>query len=244
MGITGALLVALVVLELFFPAREYTKKQKSNSYVTNILIFASNNVVTWALQVSAVFATVLVWSPSAGFFQAMPMWVQMILGVILLDLTIWLWHWLNHILPFLWIFHKCHHSETYLNASSALRFHIGELLLSVIWKSAVLITFGIPLWVFAISEFLLTLFAMFHHSNIALSPKTRKILEWMIITPYLHRVHHSDIRSEHDTNYGVIFSFWDRFFGTLYRIVPERIGLKEVNDKNLFTFLLFPFINK
>jgi len=241
---TAVLLMTLILLELLAPARAYQRTQKVNSYITNTLIFISNNIVTVALQVSAVFAIVLTWSSSADYFQSFPIWVQLVAGVLILDLSIWLWHRLNHIIPFLWIFHKCHHSETYLNASSALRFHIGELLLSVIWKAAVLITFGIPLWVFVISESLLTLFAMFHHANIELSSKVRKYVELLIITPYLHRVHHSDIRAEHDSNYGVIFSVWDRLFGTLKAVVPSRIGLQGVVDKNIFSFLIFPIKKK
>jgi sterol desaturase/sphingolipid hydroxylase (fatty acid hydroxylase superfamily) len=92
-----------------------------------------------------------------------------------------------------------------------------------------------------VSEFLLTIFALFHHANIHLSPRVRKYTELIVITPYLHRVHHSDVRSEHDTNYGVIFSFWDRLFHTLHKVVPLRIGLAEVEEKNIFNFLMFPF---
>jgi sterol desaturase/sphingolipid hydroxylase (fatty acid hydroxylase superfamily) len=204
----------------------------------------SNNVITFLLQISAVFAVVLSYSPSSSYFISLPIVAQALLGVLILDFGIWVWHRLNHIMPFLWVFHKCHHTETYLNASSALRFHIGELLLSVVWKSLILILIGIPLWVFLLSEFLLTLFALFHHANIKLSEKTRIWLELLIITPYLHRVHHSEIRSEHDTNYGVILSLWDRIFGTLHTVVPHKIGLKNVSDKNIITFLLFPFHKK
>lgn len=241
---TVVLAILLVTLELLFPARDYTKKNIKNSYITNLLIFGSNNVITIALQVSAVFAVVLLWSPSSSYFMTMPVWLQGMLGVLILDFSIWVWHMLNHKIPVLWTFHKCHHSETYLNASSALRFHIGELLLSVVWKSAVLIVIGIPLWVFVLSEFFLTVFALFHHANIQMKSKMRTVIEMVIITPYLHRVHHSDIRSEHDANYGVIFTFWDRMFGTLQRLVPQRIGLKEVESKNIFTFLMFPFNKK
>jgi len=243
-GITIVMTMVLIALELVVPARAYAKQTKKNSYLTNALIFGSNNVITIALQVSAVFAVVLLWSPSSSYFMILPLWVQAIAGVLILDLAIWVWHMLNHKLPLLWMFHKCHHSETYLNASSALRFHIGELLLSVLWRSAVLIIFGVPLWVFVLNEFLLTLFALFHHANIKLSPSIRRYLEMIIITPYLHRVHHSDMRNEHDTNYGVIFSFWDRLFGTMHRVVPDRIGLAGVADKNIFTFLTFPFKKK
>jgi len=240
-GITATLAVILVALELFAPARTYLKSEKTNSYITNLLIFGSNNVVTFALQISAVFTVVMLWSPSSSFFESFPLWVQGAIGVLLLDFLIWVWHMLNHRLPFLWVFHKCHHSETYLNASSALRFHIGELLLSVVWKSTVLILLGIPLWVFALSEFLLTLFALFHHANIQLSPRVRTYVEMVIITPYLHRVHHSDIRSEHDSNYGVIFTFWDRAFQTLQKVTPDRIGLQGVQEKSFLSFLIFPF---
>ena len=242
--ITVVLTVLLVALELFVPAREYSKNEKKNSYITNFFIFGANNVVAFLLQISVVFTLVILWSPSSTYFMMLPMWAQGLLGVIILDFSIWTWHMLNHKIPVLWSFHKCHHSETYLNASSAVRFHIGELLLSVLWKSTVLILVGIPLWVFLFSEFLLTAFALFHHANIQLSEKVQSWVEMVIITPYLHRVHHSDIRSEHDTNYGVIFTFWDRLFTTLHKTTPDRIGLRGVTEKNFPNFLLFPFRKK
>ena len=243
-AITVFLTVILIALELFIPAREYAKEEKKNSYITNVLIFGVNNVVTFLLQISAVFTLVVLWSPSSSYFMTLPLWAQGMLGVLILDFSIWTWHMLNHKIPMLWSFHKCHHSETYLNASSALRFHIGELLLSVVWKSAMLLLIGIPLWVFLLSEFLLTVFALFHHANIQLSEKSRRLLEMAIITPYLHRVHHSEVRSEHNSNYGVIFTFWDRLFDSLHRVIPERIGLIGVGEKNFQNFLLFPFRKK
>jgi sterol desaturase/sphingolipid hydroxylase (fatty acid hydroxylase superfamily) len=130
------------------------------------------------------------------------------------------------------------------NTSSALRFHIGELLLSVAWKALLLIMTGIPLWVFALSEFLLTFCAIFHHANIEFSSRTRRVIESIIISPYLHRVHHSDIRIEHDSNYGVIFSWWDRIFATQKKLVPLQIGLMHTTEKNFWSFLRFPFQKK
>jgi len=243
-GLTVTLLILLVITELIFPARKYDHTNKKSSYLTNILLFGFNNAATILLQVSAVFTIVLLYSPTADFFTLLPIWTQVILGVLILDFGIWVWHLLNHKIPILWAFHKCHHSEQYLNASSALRFHIGELLLSVLWKAFILILFGIPLWIFALSEFLLTMFAIFHHANIKLSPRARNILELFFISPYLHRVHHSDIRQEHDSNYGVIFSWWDKIFSTAKHIVPERIGLEHVQEKTFLSFLTFPFRKK
>ncbi len=243
-GITIFLTLLLVALELLFPAREYRVATKKQSYFTNLMVFAFNNVITIALQISAVFALVLLYSPSASYFATLPIWVQGILGILLLDFGIWLWHLLSHKVPFLWAFHKCHHSEQYLNATSALRFHIGEILLSAVWKAGLLILLGIPLWVFVLSEFFVTAFAMFHHANIELSPRARRIVEAIIISPYIHRVHHSDIQDEHDSNYGVIFSWWDTLFDTSKRVIPKRIGLQGIDQKNFWSFLWFPLRKK
>ena len=243
-AVTVILTVLLIATELLSPAREYGHVSKKKSYLTNIFVFGFNNIITILLQVTAVFAIVLTYSPTASYFVLLPIWAQVILGILILDFGIWAWHVLNHKVPFLWRFHKCHHSEIYLNATSALRFHIGELLLSVIWKSTILITIGIPLWIFALSEFLLTAFALFHHANIKLSARTRKVLELFIISPYLHRVHHSDTREEHDSNYGVIFSWWDKIFTTIKHLVPNRIGLENTDEKTFFSFLTFPFGRK
>jgi len=236
--------IVLIIFELYKPARVYESSEKKDSYITNFLLFLCNNAVTFLLQVAVVFSIASAYSPNAYLFTLLPVTLQVFLGIIILDVSIWVWHFLNHKINFLWKFHKCHHSEKYLNATSALRFHIGELLLSVVWKSLVLIITGIPLWIFIISEFLLTFCAMFHHANISLPKSIRKPFERVFISPYLHRVHHSTVRHEHDTNYGVIFSLWDMLFKTVKRIVPENIGLKGIAKKNFYSFLSFPFTKK
>jgi sterol desaturase/sphingolipid hydroxylase (fatty acid hydroxylase superfamily) len=241
-GISLALI--LVLIELYKPARKYSAAEKKSSYITNIFIFLCNNIITFLLQITIIATFAHSFSPAQNVYELLPVFAQVAVGIIVLDLSIWIWHMLNHRIDFLWKFHKCHHSEKYLNATSALRFHIGELLLSVVWKSAVLIITGIPIWIFILSEFLLTGFAMFHHANISLSRNFRGLFEKFFISPYLHRVHHSTERHEHDTNYGVIFSFWDILFKTMKRIIPDTIGLDGVSTKNFFSFTLFPFSKK
>jgi len=243
-GVSSVLLLLLLHWEWYLPERVYDRGLKKRSYFTNGILFIINNAVTISFQVSSVFALVLAYSPAASYFALLPFRIQVVAGVIILDWGIWIWHLLNHHVSFLWKFHKCHHSEKYLNATSAVRFHIGELLLSVLWKSALLIIIGIPLSVFAISEFLLTIFAMFHHTNIDFSPRVRFYIEAIIISPYLHRVHHSAIRSEHDSNYGVIFSWWDIIFATKKKAIPVEIGLAGIPEKNVGAFLRFPFTKK
>ena len=239
--VTVVVFFVLILMELFRPARVYKKSDKVRSYTTNSQVFIINNVVTYLLQISLVFVIVSSWSPAVSYFSLLPLWLQAVLGVIILDFSIWVWHFLNHQVPFLWRFHKCHHSERYLNATSAVRFHLGEIILSVLWKALTLIIFGIPLWVFLLSEFLITLFAAFHHSNIVLPSGVERKLSRLIITPYLHRVHHSERRREHDTNFGVILSWWDYLFKTRCRVEPERIGLAKVKSQNLKRFLIFPW---
>ena len=181
--ITAFLFICMVFYELYNPARKYPTEIKKRSYITNVLLFVLNNIIIFLSQLSTVMAIFLSYSPTTSFFSSLPILVQIIYGVILLDFFIWVWHVLNHKISLLWAFHKCHHSEKYLNASSALRFHIVELLLSAIWKAGVLLVFGIPLWVFLLSESLLTIFAIIHHSNIKFSQNIRKRIEMCFITP-------------------------------------------------------------
>ncbi len=237
---TVSLFVILLAIELYFPARKYDQSIKKHSYLTNLLLFIFNNVVVFLFQVSAVTALAYTYRLNT-LFDLFPVWLQITSGILLLDLFVWGWHLVNHKVNFLWNFHKCHHSEKYLNVSSAIRFHLGELLLSVIAKSLFLILIGVPFWIFVLYEFLITIFAAFHHSNILLPKKVHCVVEKIIITPSLHRTHHSALRVEHDTNYGVIFSWWDRLFGTRAVLQPEEIGLNDTSEKSFVGFIKFPF---
>lgn len=244
LGIIGVvLMLVLVAFETYFPERVYEQKLRGRAYLTNLLIFGFNNVLFVAFNITSVYLLAYNNRLFHGF-ETLPLWGQAILGVLMLDFFIWLWHLSNHKINVLWYFHKAHHSEKYLNATSALRFHLGELLLSVLVKSCILIVFGISFWIFILYEFLVTFAATFHHSNIKLPKGFQRVLEYVIISPNMHRTHHSTIRDEHDSNYGVIFSWWDLLFNTFDIRQPKDIGLEEVPEKNFFNFLLFPFRKK
>jgi len=237
------LMIVLVLLETYFPEREYTAKLKGRAYLTNLLVFGFNNSIFIAFNIASV--SLIAYSYRLhNSFDLLPVWGQAILGVLLLDFFIWLWHLSNHKIDFLWRFHKAHHSEQFLNATSALRFHLGELLLSVLIKSVILIVFGISFWIFVLYEVLVTFFAAFHHSNIRLPKWFQLYLERFIISPNMHRTHHSALRDEHDSNYGVIFSWWDLLFKTFDDRQPKNIGLVNISEKTFFNFLLFPFRKK
>ena len=159
------LMIGLVLAETFFPEREYDSKLKGRAYLTNLLVFGFNNMILLAFNITSVYLIAYSYR-FYNSFDLLPIWGQAVLGVLLLDFAIWLWHYFNHKIDFLWRFHKAHHSEQYLNATSALRFHVGELLLSILVKSAILIVFGVSFWIFILYESLVTFFAAFHHSNI------------------------------------------------------------------------------
>ena len=237
------LMLILIALETLFPEREYDSKLKGRAYLTNLLVFSFNNIIFIAFNVTAVY--VIAYSYRLHHtFDLLPFWGQAILGFLLLDFFIWLWHYANHRIDFLWRFHKTHHSEQFLNVTSALRFHLGELLLSVAVKSVILVTFGISFWIFLLYEVMVTFFAAFHHSNIKLPERFQRVLEKIIISPDMHRTHHSALRDEHDSNYGVILTWWDLLFKTFDGRQPKDIGLAATTEKTFFSFLIFPFQKK
>lgn len=160
----------------------------------------------------------------------------------LLDLTLYFWHWANHRFDSLWMFHKVHHSDLSMNASTAFRLHFMEVLLTVLVKAVFILVTGVQTTVVLFNEAIMALFVVFHHTS--LSVRGEKWLGRVIVTPSLHRVHHSMLRQEHDHNYGAVFSIWDRMFGTLAELEPARLGLRDVGPQDFLDLLtsgLTPF---
>jgi sterol desaturase/sphingolipid hydroxylase (fatty acid hydroxylase superfamily) len=124
------------------------------------------------------------------------------------------WHRLNHIAPWLWYFHKLHHTDTQLNITSTFRFHTGELLLSYIFKLFFFLLLGIQLFPILVYGIIFLPVVMFHHSNIKVSDNIQRILGYVIVVPNIHRIHHSKIIKETNSNFSSIFSFWDKIFIT------------------------------
>ncbi|WP_120498236.1 sterol desaturase family protein [Kiloniella sp. EL199] len=167
-----------------------------------------------------------------------------IFDLILLDGLIYWWHRLNHETPFLWRFHEIHHLDTNLDTTSALRFHFGEVLLSAFMRVFVVIVFDIPLVSVIIFETILLISTLFHHSNVQLPEKLEKVLSLVIITPAIHWVHHHALRHDTDSNYGTVFSFWDRIFRSKskgQRTIGMPIGVEGAQDKGFLQLLIRPF---
>jgi hypothetical protein len=156
--------------------------------------------------------------------------VKLPVGVLLLDAWMYAWHRANHALPFLWRFHRMHHSDPTVDVTTALRFHCGEIVLSSLLRLAVVPLLGLELWQVILYETMLLPVIAFHHSNVALPERWDRLLRLVIVSPNMHRVHHSDWQPETDSNFASIFSWWDRL-GRSFRLRPDvrtlHYGLRE-----------------
>ena len=174
-------------------------------------------------------------------------WERGFVAILLFDLWMYLWHRANHRIPFLWRFHRTHHSDTEMDCTSALRFHFGEIAFSSVLRLLVIPLIGISYSELLIYEIILQPVIIFHHSNVSLPEKIDRIGRAVIVTPNMHRVHHSQIQTETDSNYSSIFSWWDRFAGTFKRrentraIVYGLAYLRELQWQSLAGMLRTPF---
>jgi sterol desaturase/sphingolipid hydroxylase (fatty acid hydroxylase superfamily) len=141
-------------------------------------------------------------------------WLGLGLDIVALDFLIYWWHQANHRLAFLWRFHEVHHLDRFLDSTSAVRFHFGEVLLSAAARAVVILLVGFPFVSVLVFEALLLCATMFHHSNLRLPSGMERRLAALIVTPSIHWVHHHAVRRDTDSNYGTLFSFWDRLFAT------------------------------
>ena len=171
-------------------------------------------------------------------------WLGLALDIVLLDLLIYWWHRANHVLPLLWRFHEVHHLDRFLDSSSALRFHFGEVLLSALFRALVILLLDLPIASILVFETLVLAAAIFHHSNLALPAGLERALSRVFITPGIHWVHHHAVRSDTDSNYGTLFSFWDPLFGSRSpapRRLEMAIGVEGRAERPLLELFLRPF---
>ncbi len=166
------------------------------------------------------------------------------LDILLLDFLIYWWHRANHEIPLLWRFHEVHHLDRFLDTTSALRFHFGEVLLSALARAGVILLLGFPFASVLVFEALVIFSAVFHHSNLRLPAGLEQALSRVIITPSIHWVHHHAKRADTDSNYGTIFSFWDPLFGSrspMRRAPDMEIGTEGRAEQGFLALLLRPF---
>jgi sterol desaturase/sphingolipid hydroxylase (fatty acid hydroxylase superfamily) len=244
----GALLFFLI-LELLVPYRS-NSVSKFKRWINNLSMTLFNSIIITLIFSAAIVNTALyAQSQQLGLLNILeiPTWLKVLVTVAFMDLIIYIWHLLNHEMPFLWRFHRVHHSDLNMDVSTATRFHVVELVISAVIKISIIFFLGAgPLGVM-IFEGTLVLCAQFSHSSLKV-PRWFETLYWILfVPPSMHRIHHSVVIKERDTNYGTIFSFWDRILGTLLTRVNQdkiRIGIgayAKPEKLNFHQLLVMPF---
>ena len=178
----------------------------------------------------------------------LPAVAKLIIVFVLFDIWMYWWHLANHHIGFLWRFHRAHHSDTEMDTTTALRFHPGELLLSTFFRLPVLILIGMSFSQLLLFEVLLNVSTLFHHSNLAVPEKWDRLLRTVIVTPNMHRVHHSVEMAETNSNFTSLLSVWDRLFRSFrtredtHAVTMGLESYRETRYQRLWGFLITPFL--
>lgn len=208
-------------------------------WVNNLSLVALNSVViALVLPIAAFQAAVIASEHQWGLFQvlSLPDWLNVLLSIILLDFVIYVQHVIFHRIPVLWKLHRMHHADLDIDVTTGARFHPIEILISMVIKIGAVFMLGVSPIAIVMFEIILNASAMFNHSNAKLALPVDAWLRKAIVTPDMHRVHHSVIQRETHSNFGFFLSVWDRMFST-YRAQPELghehvvIGLPDIRDK-------------
>ena len=236
-----SILIILIMAEILLPKKKRIHNRKDR-WITNGLITlintASVNIVHIAIPLIAIVAAIDVSNGKMGLFNIInfPIWIEIILTVIILDFIIWGQHLLSHIIPFVWRFHRMHHTDRDLDVTTAVRFHPFEIIFSMFIKITSIYILGASAIAVIIFEIMLNGMAMFNHANLRIPFRIENILRKFIVTPDLHRIHHSIYIDEHNKNFGFSLSIWDKIF-KCYLDQPRdghkdmKLGLKWQNDK-------------
>jgi sterol desaturase/sphingolipid hydroxylase (fatty acid hydroxylase superfamily) len=214
----------LVVLELNSPREKLSITKVQSSYLSNIKLFVFNSLIISLLSIPSLLLLASHYADK-GLLNAISNPIEKAaISFLAMDLMLYCLHKACHHVDCLWMLHKVHHNDPYLNVTTAFRLHFLEIMLIISMKALLVLVLGIEKTYLLANELVITFFIMLHHSNIVLLAE--ELWGWIIITPYLHRVHHSTLRHEHDRNYGAVLSLWDRLFWTLADLKPKEIGVK------------------
>lgn len=252
MGFFFSVFFVMALWEVIAPRRALAQSKKVR-WLNNLAIaFINTAVVRVIFPTAAVGAALLSEQRGWGIFNAwgVPEAAGGVLAVLLLDLTIYAQHVFFHKISVFWRLHRMHHTDLDIDVTTGARFHPVEIGLSMGIKMAMVVVLGAPAWSVIAFEVLLNATSMFNHSNVFVKRNIDTVLRMIIVTPDMHRVHHSVIRKETDSNFGFNLPWWDRIFGT-YRPQPEKghtamtIGLENYRDKKWLTLpwmLSVPFL--
>lgn len=252
----AAVFAIMALLEFAIPKRDL-HYEKGRRWITNLAIVGIDGLLVRAMAafvipLAAVAAADWATRNEVGVLNLidLPVWLEWLIAIALLDLAIYVQHVASHRIPILWRLHQVHHADVDIDVTTAIRFHPVEIGLSMLWKIVVVLALGPAAGAVVLFEVLLNGTAMFNHANVDLPRPLDRLLRLFLVTPDMHRVHHSVIRREHDSNYGFNLSVWDRVFRT-YTSQPAdghqgmTIGLPPYQNKSpteLGWSLRLPFV--
>ena len=254
-GFFIAVLGIMAVWEILVPRRALNVS-KSIRWMNNLGIVALNTIILRLIfPAAAVGMAALADTQDWGILNYIqsPIWLAVIVSVIIMDAVIYFQHVLVHAVPLLWRLHRVHHADLDFDVTTGSRFHPIEIILSLLIKFATIIMLGPPIIAVVLFEVLLNSTSMFNHANVQIPQKVDRLLRWFVVTPDMHRVHHSVENDETNSNFGFNLPWWDRLFGT-YRNQPRAghkqmiIGINTFRDRQHCTLLpgmlAMPFIGK
>ena len=247
-GLAGVF-VLLLGAERIFPLRLRTRPTAGRILIN--LIFSALVFACGAVVIRPVAMALMAWAAttSLGLLRiiALPGYVQVVLGFGLMDLSFYYWHRINHQWNFLWRFHSVHHVDPDLDVTTSFRFHAVEILFSAGFRAIQVLLLGISPLTYIIYEVVFQLSTMFHHSNLRIPIGVERRLNWVLITPRMHGIHHSIVRRETNCNYSVVFRWWDQLHRSLLLNVAQAgitigvAGYLEAKDNGFWALLSQPF---
>lgn len=255
-SIFAGMFLVMAVLEAWLPRRQ-RRHARGGRWFTNLGMMAASYLsvlaVTFVVPVTAVITAMFAEANGWGLFNMVdwPVWLEYLIGFVFLDFVIWAQHLVTHKVPVLWRLHRVHHTDEDLDATSAVRFHPLEIIFSIFVKSVAVLLVGPAAIVVVFAETIVNGSAVFNHANVRIPESVDRWVRMVLVTPDMHRVHHSIVRGETDSNYGFALSIWDRLFGT-YVDQPAAghdkmvLGLEEWQDDaptRLDWSLALPFRN-
>jgi sterol desaturase/sphingolipid hydroxylase (fatty acid hydroxylase superfamily) len=252
LGFLFGILIIMAMCEVIVPRRVLTTSKTTRWFSNLGIVFINTSIIRFLSPALAIPMAISAHASGWGLlnFLHLPYWISVVLGVLILDCVIYVQHVMFHTLPMLWRLHMMHHADLDIDVTTGARFHPVEIYFSMLIKISAIAVIGPPVLAVLIFEVLLNGTAMFNHSNFRLPLGIDKYLRLLVVTPDMHRVHHSVAIRETNSNFGFNFPWWDRFFGT-YRAQPAAghegmtIGLSQFRDEKRLTLpwmIALPFI--
>lgn len=251
-AIVAGVFVTFAGIELAVPFRALSQP-KPQRWLTNLTLFALDTIAVRLLVPGAMIGAAL-WAAERGWgllnLLALPHWLAVMLAIAALDFALWVQHWATHRVPLLWRMHRVHHADRDFDITTAARFHPFEIVLSMFYKMALAVALGAPALAVFLFEVLFTAATIFNHSNTRLPPVLEAPVRSVLVTPDMHRIHHSARKGETNSNYGTLLPWWDRLLRT-YVAEPQdgqaglTIGLDRWQDdrpRRLGFSLRMPFL--